>query len=391
MKRRGPPRPYPTAVSPKKRARTSALKVAGPAAPPPAASAPVVDLVNLTEDPIYLVDLTEDPIGIDPLKLTDFDEDFEEGPINLDEDLVEDLVEDLTDLDEDVAESVTDLDGNIEEGPTDLDENLAESLRDLGEDDLGEDPEEGSTGLDKNLAESLTDLDEDLEEGPTVLDEDLTTEILSIPSMPPTSLPRTGSETETFTGTTPPKPTQDETAERNGATSSSPGLPNGTHSIDLAGGLAHASTRASTHASTRASTQSPSSFCLTDYDFLMADPIQRWSRFKSEAKRRGIPVSLDIDDHLHLTHCPCIYCGFRGTIKLRIGLDRIDSERGYTQRNCVPACHLCNSMKGGMAPEDFFDHIRAILSHVDARSGPIAPPIPDFWLRPETEEEVMDV
>ena len=123
----------------------------------------------------------------------------------------------------------------------------------------------------------------------------------------------------------------------------------------------------------------------------MADPIKRWSRFKSEAKRRGIPITLDIDDHIHLTHSPCIYCGVRGTIKLRIGLDRLDSARGYTQRNCVPACHLCNSMKGGMAPGDFFGHIRTILSHVDARSGPIASPIPYFWLRPETEEEARDV
>ena len=124
---------------------------------------------------------------------------------------------------------------------------------------------------------------------------------------------------------------------------------------------------------------------------LLADPIKRWSRFKSEAKRRGMPVFLDIDDHVHLTHCPCIYCGVRGTIKLRIGSGRIDSERGYTQRNCVPACHLCNSMKGGMTPEDFFDHIRTILSHVDTWGGPIASLIPHFWLRPETKEEVMDV
>ena len=119
----------------------------------------------------------------------------------------------------------------------------------------------------------------------------------------------------------------------------------------------------------------------------MADPIKRWSRFKSEAKRRGIPITLDIDDHIHLTHSPCIYCGVRGTIKLRIGLDRLDSARGYTQRNCVPACHLCNSMKGAMVPGDFLGHIRRILSHVDARSGPIESPIPYFWLRPEVEEE----
>ena len=126
---------------------------------------------------------------------------------------------------------------------------------------------------------------------------------------------------------------------------------------------------------------------LTDYDFFMVDPIKRWSRFKSEAKRRGIPVFLDIDDHFHLTHSSCIYCGVRGTIKLRIGLDRLDSALGYTQRNCVPACHLCNSMKGGMAPEDFFDHLRLVLSHADARTSPIASPIPHFWLRPEAEEE----
>ena len=129
---------------------------------------------------------------------------------------------------------------------------------------------------------------------------------------------------------------------------------------------------------------------LTDYDFFMMDPIKRWSRFKSEARRRGIPFSIDGDDHFFLTHRPCIYCGVRGTIKLRIGLDRLDSAQGYTQRNCVPACHLCNSMKGGMAVRDFLGHIRRVLSHVEARKMPIESPIPWQWLRPEAEGSHVD-
>ena len=50
---------------------------------------------------------------------------------------------------------------------------------------------------------------------------------------------------------------------------------------------------------------------------------------------------------------PCVYCGDSG----KVGLDRINNEKGYTEENSAPCCKTCNFMKKAMTKEEFINHI----------------------------------
>ena len=69
----------------------------------------------------------------------------------------------------------------------------------------------------------------------------------------------------------------------------------------------------------------------------MARPGYRWSQFNKQARQRGVVVGIMRHEHAALIDQPCIYCGSRPSAARRIGVDRLDSKRGYELRNCVPA------------------------------------------------------
>lgn len=57
----------------------------------------------------------------------------------------------------------------------------------------------------------------------------------------------------------------------------------------------------------------------------------------------------------------CYYCGEKH--KQYNGIDRIDSQKGYTADNCVPCCQWCNTMKLDHSKEDFINHITTIYNY----------------------------
>jgi len=78
----------------------------------------------------------------------------------------------------------------------------------------------------------------------------------------------------------------------------------------------------------------------------------------------------------------CTYCGTpsrneynayaqSGPVKLRnsnfrylyTGLDRVNTNLGYTEPNVTPCCGRCNIAKRDLSPEQFFAHVRRIISH----------------------------
>jgi len=66
---------------------------------------------------------------------------------------------------------------------------------------------------------------------------------------------------------------------------------------------------------------------------------------KKSAKKRGIMHDLDEIVIAKFIELGCIYCGEKD---LRITLDRIDNDRGYTMDNVKPACIRCNYARGNM-------------------------------------------
>lgn len=45
------------------------------------------------------------------------------------------------------------------------------------------------------------------------------------------------------------------------------------------------------------------------------------------------------------------------------GIDRIDSEVGYTKENTVPCCKYCNTAKNTMSYNEFIEWIKRVYKH----------------------------
>jgi len=70
-------------------------------------------------------------------------------------------------------------------------------------------------------------------------------------------------------------------------------------------------------------------------------PNERFQSTRSQARERGITFDLTVAEFSRLVSQPCVYGD--GT---RVGLDRINNERGYISGNCVPCCYKHNLIKG---------------------------------------------
>lgn len=72
----------------------------------------------------------------------------------------------------------------------------------------------------------------------------------------------------------------------------------------------------------------------------------RFSRTAYAAKIRGISFTITLKQYTKLViDAACTYCA--GELpETGSGLDRKNSYRGYTVRNCVPCCRVCNLIRG---------------------------------------------
>lgn len=97
-------------------------------------------------------------------------------------------------------------------------------------------------------------------------------------------------------------------------------------------------------------------------------------RYKNGAKERKIGFFLSKEKFKVLVDDVCYYCGTKPQTLIQHpcaisgylynGIDRVNSNKDYTEDNCVTCCKVCNYMKHELAQEDFYFHIRKILNHV---------------------------
>lgn len=87
-----------------------------------------------------------------------------------------------------------------------------------------------------------------------------------------------------------------------------------------------------------------------------------WTHKKSAAARE-IECTLSLDDHTRLVNGCCDYCGNKSG-----GIDRKDSDAGYTLDNCVACCKECNYQKKTMSPDVFRDKMVEIAEFWEGRS-----------------------
>ena len=92
------------------------------------------------------------------------------------------------------------------------------------------------------------------------------------------------------------------------------------------------------------------------------------AEYKRSAAYKQVPWHLSDADALVLIHGPCFYCGRRNVNRRKYlgsefrynGIDRVNSDYGYSPGNVVSCCKPCNYAKNGMSQSEFFDLIGRI-------------------------------
>ena len=81
---------------------------------------------------------------------------------------------------------------------------------------------------------------------------------------------------------------------------------------------------------------------LSGYEYEHDKQIRaRLSSLKQGAVSRNLSFSITDEEAKNILNQKCYYCNEDEYI----GIDRIDSKKGYTLENCVPCCKFCNLMK----------------------------------------------
>lgn len=98
------------------------------------------------------------------------------------------------------------------------------------------------------------------------------------------------------------------------------------------------------------------------------------TNYKTHAKKLDVCWDLTFDIIKELIAKPCFYCGVLNSNtytghddKQRKfsynGIDRLNSELGYSIDNCVPCCIVCNKAKLKRSKEEFLSWVRRVFIH----------------------------
>lgn len=114
---------------------------------------------------------------------------------------------------------------------------------------------------------------------------------------------------------------------------------------------------------------------LNRLDLGQAAKNVRIKTYKSRAKKMNLPFILTDIEFFNLTQQACHYCGVephRSSITsgshfygdfIYNGIDRIDSNLGYTLDNSVSCCWMCNMGKVDSNYNDFINHLDQITKY----------------------------
>jgi hypothetical protein len=88
-------------------------------------------------------------------------------------------------------------------------------------------------------------------------------------------------------------------------------------------------------------------------------PKGRLNSTKSSARTRKIEYHLTDEEALSILNERCYYCNSSNVV----GIDRMDSSKGYTLDNSVACCSMCNYMKNVYTKEMFINQCIVIAKN----------------------------
>lgn len=89
-------------------------------------------------------------------------------------------------------------------------------------------------------------------------------------------------------------------------------------------------------------------------------PKGRFHSYKWGAKVRGISFDISFSIFTFFWQKSCTYCGSEIPT---IGIDRVDSSKGYIEGNIVSCCTMCNYMKRNYDTDTFLDQCFKITNY----------------------------
>jgi len=93
-----------------------------------------------------------------------------------------------------------------------------------------------------------------------------------------------------------------------------------------------------------------------------ANILSHYNEYLKGAIKKNLQFELDANEFESLVNSHCHYCDDYHEERV-IGIDRIDSSKGYLMNNVVPCCAICNRMKSDLEKNDFLNHIHKIYLH----------------------------
>lgn len=98
------------------------------------------------------------------------------------------------------------------------------------------------------------------------------------------------------------------------------------------------------------------------------DVKTRLSKLKNSAKSRGLQVNIDVNKYQFLIDSGCHFCGKDLSDENGYCLDRVDSSKGYSIRNVVPCCKICNRAKSDMDVFHFRNWVVKAAKHIESQN-----------------------
>lgn len=90
--------------------------------------------------------------------------------------------------------------------------------------------------------------------------------------------------------------------------------------------------------------------------------ITTYNNYKDRAIKKELEYNLTLEQFNRIRIQNCYYCGKENTNTHHNGVDRIDSNLGYSIDNCVSCCGECNYMKGKLTDKDFIEQCQIIAT-----------------------------
>jgi hypothetical protein len=120
---------------------------------------------------------------------------------------------------------------------------------------------------------------------------------------------------------------------------------------------------------------------FTDTEYFSANG-SAFHKYVNRAKLKNLEFTITESDHAIITSQNCYLCGNRP--EFGCGIDRYDSNLGYTLENCRPCCATCNIMKRSCEHADFLNRCIHIVNHLTNNK-------PDFPESVPARPESIDV